>query len=236
MLRTIALTLLATCGPMYGPSQQQPAGQQGQAGQQVAGPPGGAADPWEPGAGAPDDPYANATPAPAPARAPAPAPSRPAPGPAPRPPKAGGKLSPDAQALLDAHNRVRAKHCAGPLAWSQRLEQVAQQWVSTLVKKGCVFGHSNGEFGENLAAGTIGALDGESTVQMWYDESKQYNFKRGGFSMNTGHFTQVVWRATTQVGCAKAQCKGNDIYVCEYDPPGNVETEYQQNVLPPGCK
>src|SRR5262245_41196603 len=230
MLRTIALSLLATCGPMYGPPQQQQRQAPAQ-GQPPPGPPGGAADPWESGGTAtPDDPYA--TPA-----APPPPPSRPAPTPAPKPPKTGtGKLSADSQALLDAHNRVRAKHCAGPLTWSQRLEHVAQQWVSTLVKKGCVFGHSNGQYGENLAAGTIGALDGESVVAMWYDEGKQYSFQRGGFSMNTGHFTQVVWRATTQVGCAKAQCKGNDIYVCEYDPPGNVDTEYRQNVLPPGCK
>jgi hypothetical protein len=227
MLRTIALfllALLATCGPMYG--KPQPAQQTAPAGEPVAGPPGGGSDPWgAPSTNAsPDDPYAS----PATPTAAKPPPKKPSTG--------GSKLPADAQALLDAHNRVRAKHCAGPLAWSPKLEQAAQQWASTLVKKGCVFGHSGGQYGENLAAGTIGALDGESTVQMWYDEGKQYNFKRGGFSMNTGHFTQVVWRATTQVGCAKAQCKGNDIYVCEYDPPGNVDTEYQANVLPPGCK
>lgn len=235
MLRTIALALLATtCGPMYGkpqPAAQPPASA-------PSGPPGGSSgsDPWQSNA-TPDDPYA--TPTPTPDQPPPPPPPTPEPAsrPAPRP-KAppSGKLSADNQALLDAHNRARAKHCAGPLAWSPRLEQAAQQWASTLVKKGCVFGHSGGQYGENLAAGTIGALDGESTVQMWYDEVKQYNFKRGGFSMNTGHFTQLVWRATTQVGCARAQCKGNDIYVCEYDPAGNVETEYQQNVQPPGCK
>jgi uncharacterized protein YkwD len=228
MLRTIALSLLATCGPMYG--KPQPAQQTSAPEHQISGPPGGGSDPWSPPAtnASPDDPYASAPPA-APAR-------KPAPPPKPVKPSGGGKLPADSQALLDAHNRVRAKHCAGPLAWSPKLEQVAQQWASTLVKKGCVFGHSGGQYGENLAAGTIGALDGESTVQMWYDEGKSYNFKRGGFSMNTGHFTQVVWRATTQVGCAKAQCKGNDIYVCEYDPPGNVDSEYQRNVLAPGCK
>jgi len=232
MLRTIALALFATtCGPMYG--KPQPAGQQQAASTQQPGPPSGTADPWQ-GNATPDDPYATPD-EPQPPPTPEPA-SRPAPRPKAPPPPSGGKLSADNQALLDAHNRARAKHCAAPLAWSPKLEQAAQQWASTLVKKGCVFGHSGGQYGENLAAGTIGALDGESTVQMWYDELKQYNFKRGGFSMNTGHFTQLVWRATTQVACAKAQCKGNDIYVCEYDPAGNVETEYQQNVQPPGCK
>ena len=130
MFRTLAsslLALLATCGPMYG--KPQPAQQTSVPAEQVAGPPGGGSDPWSPPAtnASPDDPYAAA-----PARKPAPAPAPPK----PAKPSGGGKLSADSQALLDAHNRVRAKHCAGPLAGSPKLEQAAQQWASTRVRKG----------------------------------------------------------------------------------------------------
>jgi hypothetical protein len=45
-----------------------------------------------------------------------------------------------------------------------------------------------------------------------------------------------VWRGTTQLGCGMAQCGGNDIWVCNYDPPGNYQNEYKTNVLPTGCK
>lgn len=143
------------------------------------------------------------------------------------------------QEIFDAHNAVRAKHCAQPLTWSPKLAAVAQDWADSLNQQGCKFGHKpNNKFGENLAAGTVGALDGESVLRMWYDEVKHYRFPDGGFSMETGHFTQVVWRQTTQVGCAVTTCrtKNLDIWVCEYDPPGNVQTMYRQQVLPAGCK
>ena len=139
--------------------------------------------------------------------------------------------------FVDAHNRYRAKHCAPPLVWSKQLADVAQKWANTLRDKGCIFGHSPGmKYGENLAAGTQGALDPERTVDMWYDEIRLYKFPNGGFSMETGHFTQVVWRSTSQVGCGHVTCKGNDIYVCNYDPPGNWEGRYRQEVLPASCK
>jgi uncharacterized protein YkwD len=141
-----------------------------------------------------------------------------------------------AQRFVDAHNRVRAKHCAPPLAWSAELAAVAQTWANTLRDKGCRFGHSGGTFGENLAAGTEGVLDPEATVKMWYDEIEKYRFPDGGFSMQTGHFTQVVWRGTTRVGCGHVTCKGNDIWVCNYDPAGNWDGQYADNVRPAGCK
>jgi uncharacterized protein YkwD len=140
-----------------------------------------------------------------------------------------------AQRWIAAHNKVRAAHCAPALTWSTKLAAVAQTWADTLKAKGCMFGHSGTSYGENLAAGTRGALDPESTVAMWYDEIKLYTFPAGGFSMKTGHFTQVVWTTTTQVGCGQVTCNGNDIYVCNYDPPGNWEGQYKEHVLPTSC-
>jgi uncharacterized protein YkwD len=154
------------------------------------------------------------------------------PGGKPRP----GKAPSEAQALVDAHNRARARHCARPLVWSSKLAQVAQEWAKTLRDRGCMFGHSGGSYGENLAAGTAGILDPEAVVKMWYDELAQYKFPDGGFSMKTGHFTQVVWRGTAHVGCGRSQCKGMDIWVCEYDPAGNWDGQYRENVLPLGCR
>ena len=203
------LVLLASCGQMYSkPSSQEPATE------------------TETAAPAPAKPLPAGKPVEkSPAKAEAPTPS------------AKGPSDPFAKAFLDAHNAARAKNCAPALTWSPQIAKVAQNWANELKAKGCVFGHSgNNKLGENLAAGTIGALDPESTVAMWYDEIKLYKFPNGGFSMETGHFTQLVWTTTRQVGCGHVQCKGNDIYVCNYDPPGNFQGEYKTHVLPTSCK
>jgi len=157
-------------------------------------------------------------------------------GPAIQPAAARSDAPRDAAAWVDAHNRFRARHCAAALTWSAKLAEVAQRWANALRDRGCQFAHSGGNYGENLAAGTKGTLDPGSVVKMWYDEIAQYRFPDGGFSMETGHFTQVVWRGTQRVGCGHSQCKGMDIYVCEYDPPGNWEGQYRDNVRPRGCR
>jgi uncharacterized protein YkwD len=241
------LLLAAACGPIY--PQQQPQQQQPGPSQPMQGPPGANGGQWTD----PNDPNGNAQPTagdpwgndpsrrPEPVDEPRPEPPprvgpEPKPGPPPPPPPEDAKASTDSKVLLDAHNRYRAQHCAPPLTWSPKLEQFAQQWANKLKDDGCKFGHSGGRYGENLAAGTTKTLDGTSVTAMWYDEIKLYDFKSGGFSMETGHFTQVVWKASTQLGCAKTTCRGMDIWVCEYDPPGNVERGYRANVLPTSCK
>ncbi len=224
----IAVAALTACGPMY---KQPGQSAQGTDPQQVQGPPGANNQGWQqPASNSPNNP-ANAEPASQPPQE-AESPRR-----SPPTPPATAGLSSVAAGFVDAHNRVRAKHCAPPLTWSPRLAEGAQGWADKLNAQGCKFGHMpNNKYGENLAAGTSGSLDASSTVGMWYDEVKLYKFPSGGFSMETGHFTQVVWRGTTEVGCAISQCNGNDIFVCEYNPAGNYERQYQTNVLPIGCK
>ncbi len=238
------ITLCAGCGQMYqAPGGQPPPPPAATVASSDGDPYAGSVPGQRPPSHKPDDPYADQA-------APEPAHQPPAELAARRSPTRSDRSAPngegtsrgepartpsEAQALVDAHNRVRAKHCAGPLAWSPKLAQVAQQWANSLRDQGCAFAHSKGSYGENLAAGSTGLLDPGSVVSMWYDEVAQYKFPNGGFSMKTGHFTQVVWRATTHVGCGHSQCKGMDIWVCEYDPPGNWEGQYRENVLPLGC-
>ncbi|KAF8946213.1 pathogen- protein [Haplosporangium gracile] len=56
----------------------------------------------------------------------------------------------------------------------------------------------------------------------WYDEVSKYNFDSPGFYYVTGHFTQVVWKVTKSIGCAKRSCSRWAVYICNYDPPGNI--------------
>jgi len=152
------------------------------------------------------------------------------------PPESAAVVAPPAmQPLLDAHNRLREAHCAPPLSWSLPLAEQAGQWATHLAASGCNLAHSTSDVGENLAAATAGTLTPEGVAELWYREKGDYDFRRGGFSMRTGHFTQLVWKGTTAMGCGTSSCGGLEIYVCNYAPAGNVQGEYRANVLPTGC-
>lgn len=129
---------------------------------------------------------------------------------------------------LAAHNSLRAQHGVPPLAWSADLAA-----SSKAVADQCVFEHSSTGNGENLAQGTTGSYSPASFVKDWYNEIASYDFAQGtSTGGEIGHFTQVVWKSTTQVGCALAQCSGNDLLVCQYAPAGNVDGQYLDNVPP----
>jgi uncharacterized protein YkwD len=129
----------------------------------------------------------------------------------------------DSQTLLDAHNADRARHCTPPLTWSAEVAASAQVWANR-----CVFDHDyHSGLGENLAWGT--RLSAQQAVQLWYEEIGEYNYASPGFGP-AGHFTQVIWRGSRQLGCGKAMCRGEVFWVCRYSPPGNVEGEFPANV------
>lgn len=143
-------------------------------------------------------------------------------------------LTREAAAILAAHNRLRSAHCARPLRWSDDLAATAQAWADSLRDRGCRFEHSRTAYGENLAAGT--SLSADNAVALWAQEGESYSYRRAAFSMETGHFTQMVWGATRQIGCGASECQGMRLWVCHYDPPGNVLSLFAENVLPEGCR
>jgi pathogenesis-related protein 1 len=154
--------------------------------------------------------------------------------PAPQPKVAagpGGALA----GMLEAHNRFRSRHCVPPLSWSAELAADAQAWAEHITTQGCRLEHAPGvPEGENLAwVAPVGASDAAGIAQRWYDEHQQYDYGSGGFSMQTGHFTQLIWAATDRLGCGVGVCNGGNIWVCRYAPPGNVEGQYRDMVKPP---
>ncbi|WP_158501839.1 CAP family protein [Vitiosangium sp. GDMCC 1.1324] len=141
-------------------------------------------------------------------------------------------------AALKKHNELRAKHGVPALKTSATLQAVAQAWANKLAAEGKMY-HSNGKYGENIywtsaspGAGQGTSL-GNSSVQSWYSEIKSYDFGKPGFDMKTGHFTQVVWKGSTELGCGVAGGAKGTFVVCNYNPPGNFEGQFPANVSKP---
>ena len=132
----------------------------------------------------------------------------------------------------DAHNRARAAvEPAAPaplqkLRWDCDLRATAQRWADR-----CEFKHSHGATGENLFAGTADHYEPSAVVEDWVSEKKDYRLAGNSCSGVCGHYTQVVWANTRRVGCAMQTCTSHSpfgasygawqLWVCEYDPPGN---------------
>jgi hypothetical protein len=82
---------------------------------------------------------------------------------------------------------------------------------------------------ENLWMGSRGAYPAEAMVGAWIGE-KRY-FRPGTFPhvsttgnwQDVGHFTQVIWKRRTHVGCAVYRDERWDFLICRYSPKGNVD-------------
>jgi pathogenesis-related protein 1 len=151
----------------------------------------------------------------------------------------------DKDKILQEHNKLRAKHFDSPLKYSKTLEESSKKWALHLAKEeGCKMVHSHGEYGENLfwASAQISKskrsdekkwhisrsaqkIDDKKPVQDWYSEIKFYNYKTMECKSGEmcGHYTQVVWKDSKEVGCAAYKCDDkSQIWVCQYKPAGNI--------------
>lgn len=137
----------------------------------------------------------------------------------------------EAQRLLSGHNAERARLGLPPLRWNPALARDAGDWAKTLLERG-ELEHASHDVrrgsGENLWMGTAGAWNAEGMVEMFLDERRYFrpatfpNVSLTGHWSDVGHYSQIVWRETKEVGCAVDSAKGLDVLVCRYFPAGNV--------------
>lgn len=127
------------------------------------------------------------------------------------------------QQMLDTHNAWRKRTGVPPLTWSPQLANYAQEWATQLLRENRFEHRRNNLYGENLAWAGGQQLSPERVVTMWAEEVKDYNYATNSCKPGKmcGHYTQVVWRNTKQVGCGMARGNGKEIWVCNYNPPGN---------------
>ncbi|XP_071691674.1 pathogenesis-related protein 1B-like [Rutidosis leptorrhynchoides] len=123
---------------------------------------------------------------------------------------------------VSVHNCIRKVLNIPPLQYDPALEQAAQAWADQ--RKDCKLIHSD-KCGENMAYGP--SLNITYAVQMWLDERRDYDCKENKCKKMCGHYTQIVWKNTQRVGCARSPCSDGTCFVvvCNYDPPGNVVGE-----------
>ncbi|GAD95040.1 SCP-like extracellular protein [Paecilomyces variotii No. 5] len=150
--------------------------------------------------------------------------------------------------ILQNHNMHRSNHSAPALAWSTDLESTAQQLAD-----GCVYQHNTqiggGGYGQNIGYGIPASDIGKMITNLMYnDEFDYFNNLYGEANPDMtnfekwGHFSQIVWKGTKQVGCYTKVCSSLQnvdsdgplpFTVCNYSPAGNFEGEYNTNIEKP---
>lgn len=148
------------------------------------------------------------------------------------------------ETVLKKINLYRRSHRSPPVQWSDTIATNAQNWAKHIAENGSLQHTPGGKYGENLAMEfnptRINVSDRTrevvSSIKRWYNEVNEYDFSVPGFSSKTGHFSQLIWKDSTEIGVGVALDKEKKVYVVmQFSPPGNVcnDDVFKNNVL---CK
>ncbi len=129
--------------------------------------------------------------------------------------------SPLAPDFLAAHNNVRASVRVAPLKWSDRLAAVAQDWAEALLLRKQLLHRPGNQYGENIFDIRGAPASPQQVVDTWASEAADYDYASNKCRKVCGHYTQIVWGDTKELGCAVTRDARREVWVCNYNPPGN---------------
>jgi uncharacterized protein YkwD len=131
---------------------------------------------------------------------------------------------------LEFHNKVRNDVGVSPLSWSSEISKYSQEWADYLAENGCHLKHRSPtdiktkRYGENIGWSSSSNYTLLDASKAWQSEIS--SFKNEILTdenwYKAGHYSQMVWRNTTQIGMGIAKCTDSSIIVvANYNPPGN---------------
>jgi uncharacterized protein YkwD len=140
----------------------------------------------------------------------------------------GGETAADfTKTILDIHNNERDAVGSPLIKWSDSLAADAKSWAEHLAQLGKLEHATGTGQGENLSYRSDSrgpsAISTADLLNGWVNEKNGYTVAPMQWDRDKahGHYTQMVWKTTTEVGCGTAS-SGNSVYlVCRYSPPGN---------------
>jgi pathogenesis-related protein 1 len=142
----------------------------------------------------------------------------------------------DYPGMLQAHDFWRGEVNAPEVSWSSPAAKMAQAWADQLKAEGCQIRHNMAAarretYGENIYRYWRSQpyegfrRDSKYVVNAWGEEKAYYDIATNSCQPPAGgmcgHYTQVVWAQSLQVGCGRAQCGDSEVWVCDYYPRGN---------------
>ncbi len=142
-----------------------------------------------------------------------------------------GVIIPEADqiaSMIQRSNEIRGEASVlVPVTWNLYLALSAQSHAAALATSGKLE-HSQTPYGENLYASFEQATYTDA-VNAWYVEKSYYDYASNSCigGQECGHYTQLIWEATTEVGCGRASIgtQNSSVIVCQYNPPGNIVGE-----------
>ena len=138
--------------------------------------------------------------------------------------------------IIKFHNEIREKHKSPPLKKNEKLNDLASIYAESLVNNQEKINYELNMYNDEIVGENIIVAESkrpEDAFKKILDEEKNYDFNKNKFSKATGHFTQAIWKDTTDIGCGFWVDKENKKYyiVLLYYPAGNIFGKFSENVI-----
>jgi len=145
--------------------------------------------------------------------------------------------------MLKLHNDLRSKHQVFPLRFDKKLKIAAESLTKRMVLSQTISIKGYASYGANKFKSTMSKLTDKECKSLadrifnsFAKSETSYSYIDPGFTRKTGGFTQIVWKASTRIGCSISFTDLSKLTkwaygVCYYSPRGNVVGLFDNNVL-----
>merc|ERR1719468_730819 len=137
--------------------------------------------------------------------------------------------------MLKLHNDLRSMHQVSPLRFDKKLKIAAESLTKRMVLSKTLSIEGDASYGANKFASSMSKLTDKDCKSL-ADSETSYRYDDPGFTSKTGGFTQLVWKASTRIGCSISFTDLSKLTkfaygVCYYSPRGNIVGLFHKNVL-----